>query len=168
MPVIAKDTIRRTAGNNIALASVDTLADNVTALSQVAAAAGTVTFDRSTKIVRVALAVADTGGGVFGWVNPEVGAILVTRVVLDVTTKATSAATLDVGYTVTGITTSSDTLLDGVDVGTAAGVFDNIENQGTNGVSAVKVPAGKWLTASKASGACAGLVGFAYIHYNLI
>ena len=157
MPVIAKDTIRRTAGNNIALATLDQIAD----------AAGSVTFDRSVKIVRVALGVADTGGGVFGWVNPEVGAILVTRVVLDVTTATTGASTVDVGYTVTGATTLSDTLLDGVNLATA-GVFDNVENQGTNGVSAVKVPAGKWLTASKASGACAGLAGYAYIHYNLI
>jgi hypothetical protein len=74
---------------------------------------------------------------------------------------------VDVGNTATSITTTSDTLYDGISLATI-GVYDNIENQGTNGKSAVKVPVGKWLTASRASGACAGLVGFAYIHYTLI
>jgi len=168
MPVIAKDTIRRTGGNNIALASVDTLADNVTVLAAVAAATGTVTFDRSTKIAKVALGVADTAGGVLAWANPEAVTIIVSRVVLSVTTKATSACTLDVGYTVTSAATLSDTVIDGVDVGTAIGVFDSTKYAGTNGLGATAVPTGKWITASKASGAAAGLVGYAYIHYNLI
>lgn len=124
--------------------------------------------NRITKIAKVALAAADTGGGVLAWANPESVSIIITRVVIDVTTKSTGACTLDIGTTETNATTSSDTLLDGVDVGTAAGTFDNIEDQGTNGTSRQKLASGKWVTASKASGAAAGLVGYAYIHYNLL
>lgn len=123
---------------------------------------------RLRKIVKVALAAADTGGGVLAWVNPESSSIIITRVILDITTKSTGACTLDVGTTATNATTSSDTLLDGVDVGTAAGVFDNIEDKGTNGKSRQKLASGKWITASKDSGAAAGLVGFAYIEYFVI
>ena len=134
----------------------------------IAAAAGTVTFDRLTKIARVALAALDTGGGVLAWANPEAGSILITRVVLDVTTKATGACTVDIGTTAASAATSSDTLIDGLDVGTATGVFDSITDKGTNGKSRQKLATGKWVTGSMASGAAAGLVGVAYIHYNLI
>lgn len=129
---------------------------------------GGAAFDRSVKVARVALAALDTGGGVLSWANPEATAILINRVVLDVTTKSTGACTLDVGTTTVSATTSSDTLLNALDVGTATGTFDNITDKGTNGKSRQKLAAGKWVTASKASGAAAGLVGFAYIHYTLI
>lgn len=126
------------------------------------------TTNRVSKIAKVALGVADTGGGVLSWANPETGSIIITRVVLDVTTKSTGACTLDVGTTAASATTVVDTLLDGVDVGTAIGTFDNIEDQGTNGTSRQKLATGKWVTASKASGAAAGLAGYAYIEYFLI
>ena len=114
----------------------------------------------------MALAAADTAGGVLGWANPEGATILILRTVLDVTTKATAACTLDVGVAANG-TTLSDTLIDGVDVGTAAGVFDNTVNGGTNGLGATKCTSSQFVTASKASGAAAGLVGSAYITYIL-
>lgn len=126
------------------------------------------TTSRLPKIAKVVLGVADTGGGVLAWANPESGSIIITRIIIDVTTKSTGACTLDVGTTAASATTSSDNLLDGVDVGTAAGTFDNIEDQGTNGTSRQKLAAGKWVTASKASGAAAGLAGYAYIEYFLI
>ena len=121
--------------------------------------------DRVVKVAKVALGVADTAGGVLAWQNPEGVDILVSRILLNVTTAATGACTIDVGMTAANATTTSDTLIDGADVGTAAGVFDNIDNAGTNGKSNQKVATGKWITASKASGAAAGLAGFAYIHY---
>lgn len=124
--------------------------------------------NRAIKVVKVPLAALDTGGGVFGWVNPE-GAALLATVILDVTTKATAACTIDVGYTASSITTSSDTSMDGLDVGTAAGVFSPFlaASLGTNGLPWMKVASGKWITASKASGAAAGLAGSAYIVYML-
>lgn len=139
-----------------------------TILNQIGAAFGSVNFDRGMKIARVALANVDTGGGVFSWANPEASAIVISRVVIDVTTKATGACTVDIGTTSSSATTSSNNLLTGLDVGTAAGTFDNVEDKGASGKARQRLAAGKWVTASKASGASAGLVGFAYIHYTVV
>lgn len=120
------------------------------------------------RVAKIPLAsAADTGGAVFGWQNDEGQSIIITRILLDVTTKSTDAATLDVGTTATNATTSSDNLLDGLDVGTAAGLFSNLKNPGSNGVPDQKLASGKWVTASRASGAVAGMVGSAYIYYIL-
>ncbi|MBI5964929.1 MAG: hypothetical protein HY863_15730 [Chloroflexi bacterium] len=113
---------------------------------------------------KVALAALDTAGGVLGLANPEGVDLIVTRVVVDVTTKSTSACTVDAGIAANG-TTSADNLLDGLDVGTAAGTFDNVADVGTNGKARKKWTSGQFLTISKASGAAAGLVGNAYIEY---
>ena len=129
---------------------------------------GSVAYDRAVKVARVALAAVDTGGGVVSWQNPEASAIIVQRVILDVTTKSTAACTLDVGTTATSATTSSNNLMTALDVGTAAGVFDNFGDAGASGKFKQKLAAGKWVTASKASGASAGIVGFAYIQYVVI
>jgi hypothetical protein len=124
--------------------------------------------DRVTKIVKVALGALDAGGGVLAWANPESTSIIVTRLVLDITTKATGACTLDAGTTASSATTVVDTLIDGVDAGTAIGTFDNISDASTNGKSRQKLATGKWVTVSMKTGAAAGIVGFAYIHYNTI
>jgi hypothetical protein len=121
---------------------------------------------RVTKVDRVALAAVDTAGGVFAWVNPTGVAIIVNRLVLNITTKATNACTLDCGTTATSATTLSDTLIDGQDVNAAAGVFDNLIGHGTNGKAGQPLAAGKWVTGSVASGASAGIVGYAFIHYH--
>ncbi len=114
---------------------------------------------------KVALTAATTNavGGVLKVQNPEGVDLIITRIVLDVTTKSTGAATLDVGIDDDGAQ-SNDTLLDGVDVGTAAGVFDNVKHGGTNGVAAKKWPAGHYLVAT-ASATVAGLVGSAYVEW---
>ena len=124
--------------------------------------------DRVVKVVKVPLAAVDTGGGVFSWQNNEGASIIIQRIVLDVTTKATGACTIDVGTTDTSATTSSDNLINGLDVNAAAGVFDNITDKGVNGKSKQKLANGKWVTASKASGATAGLAGNAYIEYIVV
>lgn len=162
-----KFRVGRLLANAITFAGT-TLSFTAAQFNQIMAAFGTVTFDRGVKVARVALTALDTGGGVFAWANPEAGSIIVERVVLDVTTKSTGASTVDVGTTATSATTSSDNLLDGVDLGTAVGTFDNLEESGTNGTSRQKLATGKWVTGSRASGAAAGLVGFAYIHYHTI
>lgn len=116
------------------------------------------------KVAKVALGVVGTAGGCFAWANPEVGAIIVTRVVIDVTTVATAAGTLSVGQAANG-TTSSANLIDTLDVNAATGTFDNVGSPGTLGKAVKKVAAGAYVTGSKASGALTGLVGSAYIHY---
>jgi hypothetical protein len=44
-------------------------------------------------------------------------------------------------------------------------VFDNFANPGSGGKFLQKLASGKWVTASKTSGATAALAGNAYIHY---
>lgn len=122
------------------------------------------TTERAVKVAKVALAALDTGGGVLSWANPESGSIIVERVVLDVTTASTGACTVDVGTTATTAATSSDNLIDGVTVAAIA-VKDNVGDAGTNGKARQKLATGKWVTGSMASGAAAGLAGYAYIHY---
>jgi len=123
---------------------------------------------RKELISRVALAAVDTGGGIFAWQNPHENAILITGLYLDATTAATAACTIDCGTTATSATTSSDNLIDGLDVNAAAGVFNNFTDNGTNGKTRQRLASGKWVTGSKATGASAGLVGYAYIKYIVL
>lgn len=120
------------------------------------------------KVAKVALAAVDTGGGIFAWQNDEGASIIVQRVLLDVTTAATAACTVDIGTTAVSATTSSDNLIDGLDVNAATGVFDNLTSAGSSGKSQQKLASGKWVTGSKSTGVSAGLVGFAYIEYIVI
>ena len=120
------------------------------------------------KKVTGALAAVDTGGGVFAWANPETSEILIEHVALVVTTKTTDACTVDVGTTAADATTSSDNLIDGQDINAAAGTFTNAANGGTKGKLAQRLAAGKWVTASKASGASAGLKGSYEIYYRVL
>jgi hypothetical protein len=114
------------------------------------------------RVAVLALANVNTAGGVFAW-KPGVQ-IIVTRAVLHVKTVATGACTLSIGVAANG-TTLNDTLMEGVDVHTAAGIFDNLGNPGTDGLDRVLVSATQYVTGSVASGASAGLVGFVYVHY---
>lgn len=113
---------------------------------------------------RVALADADAGGGVLSLANPEGVDLIVTRLVLDITTAATAACTVDAGIAAAA-TTSADDLIDGLDVNAAAGVFDNVSDGGTNGKARQKWEDDQYLTISKATGAAAGLEGYAHIEY---
>jgi hypothetical protein len=156
--------------NKVVCDAIKVGAANITAaisavIATLFSAFGTVAFDRGVKIAKVALAAVDTGGGLFAWANPEAGAIIVQRVTLDVTTNTSGACTANIGTTATSATTSSDNLIDGVSLATAAKVVDNLGDAGTNGKTRQKLAAGKWVTGSVDSGASAGLVGFAYIEY---
>lgn len=124
-----------------------------------------VSFDRLGKVSRVALGVADTAGGLLSWANPEAVSILVLGIRLNITTKTTSACTASFGTTATSGTTLSANLIDGLDINAAAGLFSNYKNPGTLGKADQVLASGKWVTGSTASGAAAGLVGFAYIQY---
>jgi hypothetical protein len=109
--------------------------------------------------LKVALAALDTAGGVLAVANPFGADVIVKSLILDVTTAATAACTIDAGIAANG-TTSNDGLIDGQDVNAAAGAFKN---------SAVKKwGASQYLTISKASGAAAGLVGNAYIEVQRV
>ena len=111
---------------------------------------------------RVPLGDSDAAAGILSWLNPFTHALRVMRLGVDRTTASTGAGTADFGFAATAI--SNDLLLDGLDINAAAAFNDNIINPGTNGLASVSLAAGSFITGSKASGAAAGLVGFAYIH----
>jgi hypothetical protein len=106
--------------------------------------------------------------GVLNWQNPESSAIVILRIIFDVTTDSTGASTTDIGTTATSATTASDNLIDGLDSGSAAIVADNLINGGTNGKASQKLASGKWVTFKEASGDATGLVANAYIEYVVI
>jgi hypothetical protein len=99
---------------------------------------------------------------------PNATAVIITRVVIDVTAAATGAATVSVGTTATNGTTLSDNLIETVDVHTATGTFDNFGSPGSDGKFLQKIAVSKWVTASKGSGATAGLAGQLLIYYTSI
>jgi hypothetical protein len=136
--------------------------------NQIMAAFGTVTFDRAEKVAIKALGGVALQAGVQAWQNPEATAIIITRIVLDRTTKSTGASTINAGTTAVSATTSSDNLIDGVDSGATEGAEDNINDAGTNGKARQKLAAAKWVTFTSASGDVTGLVANAYIHYYKI
>jgi hypothetical protein len=114
---------------------------------------------------RFTLAAADAAGGVAAIANPEGVDLWVEELILEVDTRSTAACTVDAGIAANGAT-SADNLIDGLDVGTAAGVFSNDVSPGTNGKAGVKWGPTQYLTISKATGAAAGLVGEGHVKYN--
>lgn len=109
-------------------------------------------------------------GGVISWVNPEAGAIIIHRVICDITTVATGACTLDIGYTATSALTSASTFLAGIDANAATAVFDSMNYALSSGANAKaqKAAAGKWVTLDEKTGDATGLVGNLYILYQVL
>lgn len=101
-------------------------------------------------------------GGALKIQNDFGGDVIVTDLILDVTTEATGAANVDAGID-DGGDVSSDNLIDGLDVGSAAGVFSNVADAGTNGGIA-KWAEDEYLVIT-ASATLADLVGNAYIRW---
>jgi hypothetical protein len=109
-------------------------------------------------------------GGVLAWTNPEIVAIIIDRAVLDITTVATGACTIDVGVTEVSAATTSDTLLDGVDANAATAVFDSMNaalDTGAN-AKAQKLAAAKWVTIDEKSGDSTGMVANLYVYYHIV
>ena len=124
------------------------------------------------KIARVALAGGNANAFAFAWANPETSKIIVSRVVVNVTTKsATAGSLLDVGPGATA-TTHSDTLIDGLDIATAVICADNITNKGSNGLSLCKLDAvggaTAYITGQILAQNAAALAGYAYIFYHKV
>jgi hypothetical protein len=147
-----------------------TLAATAAELDAVAAGSGALNpLDRAIKCDVVAISgTALQAANLTLWTAPAASIIL--RLLLDVTTVATGAATVDIGYTATTATTSSDTLLDGVDVNGAIALFDSMNaalDSGAN-AKAQKAASAKWITADSASGDTTGMIANAYIFYVLV
>lgn len=103
-----------------------------------------------------------TAGGALSIPNPEGVDVIITRAVLYIPTPSAGAATVDLGVAANG-TTSADNLIDGVSVA-AAGVFDNLNQAGTNGKATRIWGASQYVTAT-ASATLAGIVGYLYLEY---
>lgn len=146
---------------------------NATTIATLNGATLGATNDRAVKVGVKALtgaAIHAGTGGVVAWQNPESTSILIRRAVLNLTTVATGACTLDIGVTATSATTSSDTLLDGIDANAAIGVFDSMDaslDTGTN-AHAQLLAAGKWVTIDEKTGDATGLVANLYIEYVMV
>ena len=118
---------------------------------------------RYKKAIAAITATTFAGGEILGLANPEGEDLIITRFIFDVTTEATGGADADAGIAADA-TTSADDLLDGVDVGSAAALFDNIKDQAGNGEEAVAWDSDEYLTITPSASA-AGLVGNVYIEY---
>ncbi len=117
--------------------------------------AGNVQAEADEIILQGALTAAtnDTVGGVLKLKNDFGIDLIVTDVFIDIKTKATATATIDMGVD-DGGDVSSDNLLDGLAMNTATGVFSN---RGSGGGCAVWKK-DEYIVAT-ASGTLAGLVG---------
>lgn len=104
-----------------------------------------------------------TAGGVLSLANPEGKTLIITRFILNITSPSAGAATVDAGVAADG-STSSDTLIDGASVATAAKALDSGKDGGTNGKIGQLWTASQFVTVT-ASATLAGLVGEAIIFY---
>ena len=114
-------------------------------------------------VIPLTATTATTGGAVAAKLNPEGQTLLITRCVLYTTSFSTGAANLDIGIGANA-TTSDDTLLDGIAVGTAVKIADNIKDKGTEGLERQIWGATQYLTAT-GSASTAGLAGNIYVEY---
>jgi|GEM_PF-3104290 len=116
-----------------------------------------------------------TGGAAnafaFAWNNPESTAILVQKVIIDITTAGgTATSVMDVGVAASA-TGTDDTIFDGIDLNsTGISVNTNVSDTGTNGDEKVhKVDenggTNDWITGKILVEKCDNLVGKYYIEY---
>ena len=108
--------------------------------------------------IKGSLTASDAAGGVLSEENSYGSDLVVLRVVIMVTTGASdSAVRVDIG-TASDATTSSDNLIDDLNV-SDTGLYDNLDDKGSNGNTVLKWPSGKFINASRVAGATSGLVG---------
>ena len=99
--------------------------------------------------------------------NPLGTRLIVTRVVVDITSPI-SATPVEMNVGIGGSPyVAYDTLIDGLTVGTptSADVYDNVDDQGTNGKSTEEWGASEYLTVT-VTGTPTGMVGNIYVYYR--
>ena len=110
------------------------------------------------------LTASDSAAGMFQLTNSTGSNMLVTRVLIYLTTKTSGDCTVDIGVG-SSASTVYNNLIDGLDIHTAVGVFDNITDKGSSGTSRQIWTNGQYVNGSVASGNSAGVVGFYAVHY---
>lgn len=114
-------------------------------------------------LVKLALAsLADSGAVVASIANPFGESVIIEQAILDITTVATGASTLDIGPAADE-ETASDTLFDGLNANAATGSFSSHVSGGTNGLGSRKWTSSQYVTVKDASGSPVGLVGALYL-----
>jgi hypothetical protein len=131
---------------------------------------GSVTNIRALKCAKIALTAGLANAFAFAWQNPESNKILVTRVIVDVTTQAGAAATMDVGSAINA-TTTSITISEAININSVA-VSDNllVAGSGKGGVNKIDENGGTtpWITGQILDANASNLVGNIYIFYTEI
>lgn len=113
-------------------------------------------------------ALVNTAGGVFSVKNPEVGAVIIQDITIDVTNADTGGnATFDVSSSVATATTAQDPGLMLTAVAATVGVKNSVINKGTNGGQTCKWAAGEFINGSTKAGSIAGAIGNVYITYSV-
>ena len=108
--------------------------------------------------IKGSLTASDAAGGVFSEENSYGSDLVVLRVVIFVSTGASdSSVRVDIG-TAADATTSADTLIDNLNV-SDIGLYDNLDDKGTNGNTVLKWGNNQFINASRVAGATSGLVG---------
>lgn len=126
--------------------------------------------DYKETIVCLKSALSATTVAMSGITNPLGADLIITKVIVDITTACSATpVTFDAGCAAAAIGTSNDNLLDGVDIGTptAAAIYDNITNKGSNGAPTRKWASAKYFTIT-ASGTPTAVVGNVYIYYRKV
>ncbi len=112
-------------------------------------------------VLRAPISATNLGLGLLQFLDDA--PVIITEVIVYVSTVSTGAATVDIGIAANA-STSSDNLLDGLDVHTATGVFSNVVNGGSNGKPLVLASAGNYLTIT-GSADTTGLVAEIWVKY---
>lgn len=115
--------------------------------------------------VQITGVLATTGGAIASWHYSGDLPVAITRVTFISSSVSTESAAVDIG-TAADATTSSDNLIDGLDVNSAVVCADNITDKGSNGKSRQLLAVGEYITVT-GSADTRGLNGAMYIEYLL-
>ena len=121
-----------------------------------------------TVTAKMDLKLSTENGGLFAWQNPFDVPVLA-AVTIEITSGPTAESTVDAGVAANA-TTSSDTLIDGGELGADDNdnVLSSFAGQGANGLPFRRVDeiggANDWITGTAAS-TVAGMEGSVYVHY---
>lgn len=129
--------------------------------------------NRTVKVATLALNGTTIHAGAVGMVNPEAVDVIALGAFVQVSTHATAASgAIDVGWTSSSISTASDTIADGLAVGSGVTVpiaYCANNQAGANGKFVAYWTAATWITVSDdGTASVAGMVGTLYVAYILV
>ena len=131
-------------------------------------------INANVKVAKGSLTADVSGNMAFTWQNPESVEILIHTVIIDVTTAGgTGSSVLDVDV-VANATSTADTILDGVDLNSAAvSISNNVSDSGTSGDEKVHKAdenggTNDYVTGKILVADASALVGKYYIHYTTV